>query len=151
MKCGCSYKVFLWLSQLQWIIYPIFKKQIVEGRPWLYRIFRRVVRWFCCKSLYCLNKDIYIYIYELCNSIVPDPNKLGNSRSEAIAEAKTSPKSEFAFFKSLWQFFQLTMPNVGELSWSGIPMNHIQVQKEKENFTSSIKRETRYFHVVVVK
>ena len=30
-------------------------------------------------------------------------------------------------------------------------MNHIQVQKEKENFTSSIKRETRYFHVVVVK
>ena len=42
------------------------------------------------------------------------------------------------------------MPKVGELSWSWIPMNPIQVQKEKENFTSSIKRETRYFHVVVV-
>ena len=50
----------------------------------------------------------------------------------------------------------LTLSNVGEPLWNWISRDHIQAQKEKENFivaclrTSSIKREIRHFHVVVV-
>ena len=49
----------------------------------------------------------------------------------------------------------LTLWNVGELSCSWIPQNHIQDKKWREKFrsclfTSSIKRETRHFHIVAV-
>ena len=40
----------------------------------------------------------------------------------------------------------LTLSNVDELSRSSIPKNHIQ----ESTFTSSIKREIRHFHVVVM-
>jgi len=51
---------------------------------------------------------------------------------------------------------RLLLSNAGELFWSRIPSNHIQVQKEikrkfrRHLFTSSIKREMKLFHVVVV-
>ena len=50
--------------------------------------------------------------------------------------------------------YPLTLSNVGEPSWSWIPRDHVQVQKEKlftfTLFTFSVKREIRHFHVVVV-
>ena len=46
--------------------------------------------------------------------------------------AKTSLKNKFAFFQSFAIFFYpLTSSNVGELSRSWIPKNHVQVQKDK--------------------
>ena len=49
----------------------------------------------------------------------------------------------------------LNMPNVGDFSWSWILKDFIQVPKEEGKFvvvmsTSSIKRQIRRFHVVVV-
>ena len=50
--------------------------------------------------------------------------------------------------------YPLTLSIVGEPSWSWISRGHIQAQIEKKIrrclFTSSIKREMRHFHVVVV-
>ena len=50
--------------------------------------------------------------------------------------------------------YPLTLSIVGEPSWSWISRGHTQAQIEKKIrrclFTSSIKREMRYFHVVVV-
>ena len=43
-------------------------------------------------------------------------------------------KSEFGFFQSLSQLFLPTLSNVGEPARNWIPRDHIQVQKEKQNF-----------------
>ena len=47
-----------------------------------------------------------------------------------------------------------TLSNVGEVSQSWIPKNHIQVQKERQFLrllcTSIVHREIRHFHVVAV-
>ena len=65
-------------------------------------------------------------------------------------------KVNLRFFFSLYSDYSypLTLSNVGEPSWSWISRDHIQAQKEKKFrrclFTSSIKREIRHFHVVVV-
>lgn len=67
-------------------------------------------------------------------------------------QRKRHVKREFVFLQSWWRLF---LSNVGELSWSSIPKNHIQVEKGKQNFVVylivfSIKRDVRDVHVVVV-
>ena len=48
---------------------------------------------------------------------------------------KRRSKSKNVLFQSKCDYsVSLTLSNVGRLSWSLIPMNHIQVQKEKVNF-----------------
>ena len=47
-------------------------------------------------------------------------------------------KEMHTVFQSLsWLFQLLTCSNTNKLSWNWIPINHIQVQKEKENFVTA--------------
>ena len=70
---------------------------------------------------------------------------------------KRHVKREFVFLQSWLRLFHLTaftLSNVGKLSWSWIPKNHIQVEKGKQNFVVymiifSIKLDIRDFHIVV--
>ena len=61
-------------------------------------------------------------------------------------------ESEKRGLKSEFEFFQVYRDH--SIFWSRIANNYNQVQREKENFfvasKSSIKREIRNFHVVVV-
>ena len=41
-------------------------------------------------------------------------------------------KSKFTIFQSSSRLFQLTLSNVSDLSWSSVPKNHIQVEKERK-------------------
>ena len=41
-------------------------------------------------------------------------------------------KSKFTIFQSSSRLFQLTLSNVSDLSWSWVPKNHIQVEKERK-------------------
>ena len=70
---------------------------------------------------------------------------------------KPHVKREFVFLQSWLRLYDptaFTLSNVGELSWSWIPKNHIQVKKGKQNFLVyliifSIKRDITDFHIVV--
>ena len=70
---------------------------------------------------------------------------------------KRHVKREFVFLQSWLRLLDptvFTLSNVGELSGSWIPKNHIQVEKGKQNFVVyliifSIKRDITDFHIVV--
>ena len=70
---------------------------------------------------------------------------------------KRHVKREFVFLQSWLRLLDptvFTLSNVGEVSWSWIPKNHIQVEKGKQNFVVyliifSIKRDITDFHIVV--
>ena len=47
-------------------------------------------------------------------------------------------KSKFTIFQSSSRLFQLTLSNVSDLSWSWVPKNHIQVEKERKKVSSSL-------------